>query len=45
MNLEGTIKEIFKTKEFGSNGFTKREMVLTTGDKYPQSILIEFTKA
>jgi len=45
MNLEGTIKEIFETKEFGSNGFTKREMVLTTGDKYPQPILIEFTKA
>ena len=32
-----------ETKEIGSNGFKKREIVITTEDsKYPQTVLIEF---
>ena len=44
MEVQGHIKVIGETKEFGSNGFTKREVVVTTEDQYPQHILIEFVK-
>ncbi|MDC1317617.1 DUF3127 domain-containing protein, partial [Flavobacteriaceae bacterium] len=30
------------TKEYGSNGFRKRELVVTTEEQYPQDLLIEF---
>ena len=43
MKLDGKIKLIKDTQTFDS-GFTKRELVLTTDDKYPQDILIEFLK-
>lgn len=43
MNLTGLIKQIGETKVVG-NGFRKRDLVLTTKDKYPQSILIEFVQ-
>ena len=42
MELQGTIKLIGQTKAYGSNGFQKRELVLTTAEKYPQDILVEF---
>ena len=42
MEVQGTIKLIDETKTFGSNGFQKRETVLTTNDQYPQDLLIEF---
>ena len=42
MELQGTIKMIDETKTFGTNGFRKREMVLTTEEQYPQHIMIEF---
>ena len=42
MNLTGKIKAIKETKEIGTKGFKKRELVLTTDEKYPQDILIEF---
>lgn len=42
MELQGRIKLIAETKEYGSNGFRKREMVLTTEEQYPQHILVEF---
>tara|TARA_R110000803_G_scaffold201175_1_gene265868 strand:+ start:1622 stop:1972 length:351 start_codon:yes stop_codon:yes gene_type:complete len=42
--VKGKIKLIGETKEFGSNGFTKRNLVVTTDDQYPQHILIEFAK-
>lgn len=42
MELQGKIKLIDQTKEYGANGFRKREMVLITEEQYPQSILIEF---
>lgn len=44
MNLVGKIKKIDNTKTFGTNGFRKREMVITTDEKYPQMISIEFTQ-
>lgn len=33
-----------ETKEFGNNGFTKREFVIETDSQYPQKILIELIK-
>lgn len=44
MEVSGKIKLIGDTQEFGSNGFKKREMVVTTNEQYPQSIMIEFTQ-
>ncbi len=44
MEIQGTIKLIGETKTFGSNGFRKRELVLTTEDQYPQHLLIEFVQ-
>ena len=44
MEVQGKIKLIGETKEYGSNGFKKREMVLTTEEQYPQFLLIEFTQ-
>ena len=43
MQLEGTIKLINDTETFDS-GFTKRVMVLTTKEQYPQEVAIEFVK-
>ena len=42
MNISGKIKLIGETKEYGSNGFRKREIVITTQEQYPQNILVEF---
>lgn len=44
MEIQGTIKQIDQTKTFGSNGFRKREMVVTTDEQYPQHILVEFVQ-
>ncbi len=44
MEVTGKIKLIGETQEFGSNGFKKRELVVTTNEQYPQSIMIEFTQ-
>lgn len=44
MDVTGRIKKIDETKEFGSNGFKKREIVITTDEQYPQHILIEFVQ-
>jgi hypothetical protein len=42
MEIQGKIKMIDETKTFGSNGFRKREVVVTTEEQYPQHILVEF---
>ena len=42
MNISGIIKLISETKEYGSNGFKKRELVITTQEQYPQNIMVEF---
>ena len=44
MELEGKVKMIDETKTYGSNGFRKRELVITTEEQYPQHILIEFVQ-
>jgi hypothetical protein len=41
MELQGTIKRIEDTQSF-KNDFKKRVLVLTTDDKYPQHIAIDF---
>lgn len=43
MDIEGNVKVIFPTQEFGS-GFKKREFVLTTREQYPQDIKFEAVK-
>ena len=42
MELQGKIKLIEETKTFGTNGFRKRELVITTEEQYPQTIMVEF---
>ena len=42
MEVIGKIKLIGETQTFGSNGFRKRELVVTTDEQYPQMIMIEF---
>ena len=42
MEVIGKIKLINETQTFGSNGFRKREIVITTDEQYPQMLLIEF---
>ena len=44
MEVEGKIKKIDETKEYGNNGFRKREVVVTTDEQYPQHIAIEFVQ-
>ena len=44
MEVQGKIKLIGETQEFGSNGFRKREVVVTTEEQYPQHILVEFVQ-
>ena len=42
MEITGKIKWIDEVKTYGSNGFRKREIVVTTQEQYPQNIIIEF---
>lgn len=44
MELQGKIKLIDETKTYGTNGFRKRELVITTEEQYPQTIMIEFVQ-
>lgn len=43
MEVTGKIKLINATQTFDS-GFTKRELVVTTNETYPQDIKVEFVK-
>lgn len=42
MEIIGKIKVLNETQNIGDNGFRKREVVITTDEKYPQHILVEF---
>ena len=42
MEVQGKVKMIGETQTFGSNGFRKRELVVTTEEQYPQDLLVEF---
>jgi len=44
MEVQGKIKLIGETQTFGANGFRKREVVITTAEQYPQSIMVEFVQ-
>ncbi|MEW4923307.1 DUF3127 domain-containing protein [Algibacter sp. 2305UL17-15] len=44
MEVQGRIKMIGETQTFGSNGFRKREVVVTTEEQYPQHIMVEFVQ-
>lgn len=44
MELTGTIKIIGQTESVGQNGFTKRQLVLTTSEQYPQDLAVDFVK-
>ena len=44
MELQGKIKMVGETQTFGSNGFRKREVVVTTEEQYPQHVLAEFVQ-
>lgn len=42
--ITGEIQRIGNAESFGSKGFTKRELIVRTDDKYPQDLKIEFHK-
>lgn len=44
MEIKGTIKVIGEVVSVGTSGFTKRELIITTEEQYPQHICIEFHK-
>jgi hypothetical protein len=40
MEITGIIKVLNETQNIGSNGFRKREVVITTEEQYPQHIMV-----
>ncbi|MDD7915802.1 DUF3127 domain-containing protein [Polaribacter ponticola] len=44
MEVIGKVKLIGEVQTFGSNGFRKRELVVTTDEQYPQMIMVEFVQ-
>ena len=44
MEVVGKIRFVGPTKEVGSNGFRKRDLVVTTDEQYPQHISISFVQ-
>ena len=44
MEIQGRIKQIFPSQIIGQNGFEKRDLVITTEENYPQTIIIQFTQ-
>ena len=44
MEVQGKIKLIGETQTVGSNGFRKRELVVTTEEQYPQHWSIDFVQ-
>lgn len=44
MEIIGKTKVLNEAQNIGDNGFRKREVVITTYEKYPQHLLIEFTQ-
>jgi len=44
MEIIGKIKKIDETKTFGTSGFRKRELVVTTEEQYPQMLMVEFVQ-
>ena len=44
MEIQGKIKLIGETQNVGSNGFRKRELVVTTEEQYPQHLSVDFVQ-
>jgi hypothetical protein len=44
MEVTGRVKVIDQTKEVGSSGFRKRDVVVTTDEQYPQFISVQFVQ-
>ena len=44
MEVTGKIKMIDTTKEVGTAGFKKRDVVVTTDEQYPQHISVQFVQ-
>lgn len=44
MEVTGKIRMIDQTKEVGSGGFKKRDVVVTTDEQYPQHISVQFVQ-
>ena len=44
MEVSGKIKVIDSTKEVGTSGFRKRDVVITTDEQFPQEIQVQFVK-
>lgn len=44
MELKGKIILIGSTENVGTNGFTKRQLVIETLEQYPQKIPVDFVK-
>lgn len=44
MEVTGKIKLIENTQTIGSNGFQKRDVVITTDEQYPQHLSIQFVQ-
>ena len=44
MEIQERVKMIGETQTFGSNGFRKREIVITTEEQYPQHLMVEFVQ-
>ena len=44
MEVQGKIKLIGETLTVGTNGFRKRELVITTEEQYPQHLSIDFVQ-
>lgn len=43
MEISGKVKAVLDQQTFGS-GFTKREVVITTPEQYPQHLIVEFVQ-
>ena len=44
MEVQGKIKVIGETATFGTSGFRKREVRITTDEQYPQTLPIDFVQ-
>jgi len=42
--VKGKVRMVDSTKELGTNGFKKRDIVVSTEEQYPQHILIQFVQ-
>ncbi|MFA5557436.1 MAG: DUF3127 domain-containing protein [Flavobacteriaceae bacterium] len=44
MEVVGKVRMVDQVKEVGSNGFRKRDIIVTTEEQYPQHISIQFVQ-